>query len=269
MLPIYYINLSTRPDRQAYMEAQLASLGLAGERIEAVTPVDIAAADIALYCNSDRPSFLRPSELACTLSHERAWGAMLDAGHEQALVLEDDAEPSSLLPSFLAEAPGIEADLIRIETTGAPTRVYPPISTGPSGVAVRRFRSTPMGSAGYILRAQAASKLLGHPALRLRHTDLALYNPFEEPGASLNRVLTDPGLCRPLNMAEQQAGELARSDIARTMQVHAFAERHPLRFAILSWQKKLLSGFRNAADHFAQRDKGLERRVIPFGFPAP
>ncbi|WP_425430654.1 glycosyltransferase family 25 protein [Devosia naphthalenivorans] len=36
MLPIYYINLASRPDRREYMDGQLAKLGLRGQRIEAV-----------------------------------------------------------------------------------------------------------------------------------------------------------------------------------------------------------------------------------------
>lgn len=259
MLPIYYINMANRPDRRAFMERQLASMGLAGIRIEAVTEADISQEDADRYCNSDRPTFLRKRELGCTLSHERAWQAMLDIGAPAALVLEDDAEISRLLPAFLNEAEAIDADLIRIETTGARVRVYPIASRGDSGVAVRGFRSTPMGTAGYVIKAEAARRLLGHRGLRERQTDLALYNPFEEPGRSLKRVLTDPALCRQLG-AGADAG---RSDIAHDVVPHAYARKHPVSHAVLRLQRYLKRGVRNLIDDLAQRGR-LERRIIPY-----
>ena len=38
MIPLYYVNLASRPDRREFMDAQFARVGLAATRIEAVTP---------------------------------------------------------------------------------------------------------------------------------------------------------------------------------------------------------------------------------------
>lgn len=108
LLPIFYINLASRPDRREFMERQLAELGLIGHRIEAVTADEISDADAERYCNSGKPTFLRKRELACTQSHERAWTAMIDGDHAVALILEDDAELSPLLPAFLNEASAVD-----------------------------------------------------------------------------------------------------------------------------------------------------------------
>lgn len=265
MLPIFYINLANRPDRREFMERQFGELGLIGRRIEAVTAAEISTEDADRYCSTSRPTFLRRNELACTLSHERAWQAMLDSQHEAALILEDDAELSALLPAFLSEVATLPYDLIRIETTGARMRVYPTASMGASGVSVREFRSTPMGAAGYILKAEAARRLIGAPELRQRHLDLALYNPFEQPGASLSRATTDPALCRQLNVAFEKTVGLARSDIANVLHSpHVFAEQHPFAYRWFKLRRGLKSGLRNMLDDFGQRSKGLERRVIPF-----
>ncbi|WEK03209.1 MAG: glycosyltransferase family 25 protein [Candidatus Devosia phytovorans] len=264
MLPIFYINLASRPDRREFMDGQLQALGLSGTRIEAVTAADIGEEDAQAFCNLENELFLRLNELACTYSHERAWSALIASGEPAGLIFEDDAELASSLPAFLAEAASIDADLIRIETTGSTTRVYPVESTGPSGIAVRRFRSTPMGAAGYILKAEAARRLIGHPELRRRHLDLALYNPFEQPGASLTRVLTDPALCRQLGVENSRTAPVGRSDIAHERVKHTFARRHPVASQwgrLRRWAKK---GLRNVKDDFAQRGQ-LSRRVIPFG----
>ena len=264
MPPIYYINLASRPDRRAHMEAQFAALGLSAQRIEAVTPAELSASDVALYCNPERRGLLRQNELACTLSHEKAWQALLDSGHDRALVFEDDAQLSSLLPAFLQEAETIDVDLIRLETTGIALRVFPVLSTGASGIALRPFRSTPLGAAGYIIRAEAARRIIGHPGLRRRQVDLAIYSPFEEPGALLSRLLVDPALCRQLNSAEGKTEAVARSDVDVNHVVHAYAIAHPIRFRALKWSRGLKRGLRNAGDHFVQQSKGLRRRVIPF-----
>lgn len=264
MLPIFYINLATRPDRKRFMENQFSSRGVQAFRVEAVTPADISAQDKAKYCNTQQPFFLRENELACTLSHELAWRAMLKGGFKKALILEDDVELSELLPSFLEEAKKIDLDLIRIETTGVAVRVYPIQSTGPSGVSIRGFRSTPMGSAGYILSAEAAERLIGNPQVRRTQLDLAIYNPFEEPGRSLSRGLADPALCRQLGYEGVNSPAEGRSDIAHDRVKHAFAEQHPIRFFLFRLSNVLRHGLRNAVDHFAQQRNGLERRVIPF-----
>lgn len=263
MLPIFYINLANRPDRRDFMEHQLAGLGLSATRIEALTAADISDEDVDAYCNPDRPQFLRRRELACSYGHERAWKALIDSGHEAGVILEDDAELASALPAFLAEAAAIDADLIRLETTGSTTRVYPVKWTGASGVSVCEFRSTPMGAAGYVLKTAAAQLLLGHPEFRRRHMDLALYNPFLEPGASLTRVLTDPALCRQLGVENAGTAPVGRSDIAHEQVEHTYATRFPLRSRWERLGRWATKSFRNATDDFAQRGK-LTRRVIPF-----
>lgn len=265
MLPIYFINVAARTDRRAYMEDQLSRLGLVGQRIEAVTPSDLSPDDLDRYCNPQRPRFLRPTELSCTLSHVQAWRTLLQSGAAQALILEDDIEIADALPAFLADAPGIAADLIRIETTGAPTRVFPVLSTGASGIAIRQFRSTPMGSAGYVFRAAAARRLVDDESLRQRQMDLALYSPFAEPGRSMSRVLTDPALCRQLNMTSQHNHAVARSDIASNVAEQSYVDAQPIQYRLDRLGQSLGAGLHNALDHLAQRQRGLTRKAIPFG----
>jgi glycosyl transferase, family 25 len=260
VLPIYYINLATRPDRRDFMEAQLAALGLAGTRIEAATPADLTAEEVALYCDGHQPRYLRRKELACTRSHERAWQAMLDAGEGRALILEDDAELSPHLPAFLAEIDCFDTDIVRLEATGPRIRVFPPKAASNSGIDLRPFRSTPVGAAGYILKAAAAKHLLGHPAFRQRQTDLVLYDPFEEPGASLTRLQTVPGLVQQLG----DKAAVGRSDIAFVDEPHHFRNEHPLAYRWIRTREGWGRGWRNMLDHFASKRQGLTRMSIPF-----
>lgn len=260
MLPIFYINLASRPDRRDFMEGQFQRLGLVGTRIDAVTPADITADEIARFCNPEMRSFLRKNELACTLSHERCWQTMLDMGAERAVVFEDDVRLVSLLPRFLETVDQIDADLVRIDALGGTIRVYPPHATLDGNIRLRRFRSTPIGAAGYVISATAAWKLLGDPALRHRPVDLVLYDPFEGPGARISRVLTDPALCQQVGNTNPQVGE---SNIVPDGLTHLYAQKHPVRYRSRRFAEGLARGIRNAADHLVEKRKGLERRLIP------
>ncbi len=246
------------------MTEQLSRLNLTGSRVEAVTPAQISAEDIERYCSREKPVFLRENELACTLSHEAAWRAMLASGYDRALILEDDAVLSQLLPALLDEAGGIDADLIRIETILAPVRVFPTDRRLNCGVDLRTFRSTPFGAAGYILRASAAEILLAAPAMRTTPIDVALYDPFEQPGKSLTRLLTEPGLCQQLALTGQVTGGVAASDLRGDGLPHAFARKRPVRYGISRALAVARVALRNALDHFIQLPKGIERRIIPF-----
>jgi GR25 family glycosyltransferase involved in LPS biosynthesis len=264
VVSIYYINLASRPDRREFMENQLASLGLVGTRIEAATPADLTAEELALYCDSGKPKYLRPRELACSRSHARVWEAMLANADDYALVLEDDAELSPMLPGLLSEVAAIGVDVVRLEATGRRLRLLPAEKTTVGGVSLHPFRSTPAGSAGYIINSRAAQTLLGHPAFNERQTDLALYNPFLQPALSLTRLQTLPGMVRQLGPDHPVMRSVGKSDIAYVEERHEFKFRHPVKFRWMRIRDGLIDGVRNARDHMALRKLGLFRKAIPF-----
>ncbi len=264
MLPIYYINLATRPDRRRFMEEQLQRLGLAGIRIEAATPSDISAEEAALYCDPHKPVYLRPKELACTLSHERVWQSMLDARHPRALVLEDDAELSPALPSFLSDIAGVEADLIRIESAGRPLRLFPKTLVTTDKIALHPLKSTPRGTAAYIVTDRGARRLIRHPAFRAAQTDLVLFNAFGEPATSLTRLQAVPALARQLADGRKQKDAEGRSDIDQRGDQHMFPLQQPVQYRLTRLKRGLADGWRNLSDHVSSLTKGLERRQVLF-----
>jgi GR25 family glycosyltransferase involved in LPS biosynthesis len=89
-----YINLDRSPERDAFMRAQLARLGMGWVRRQSA--VDGAQLALPQACS------ILPGEYACLLSHLQAIeGAPDDAF---VLVLEDDTELSEQLPDLLARA---------------------------------------------------------------------------------------------------------------------------------------------------------------------
>jgi len=213
-IPIFYINLDHRTDRRKRMESQLSALGLNATRVSATTPDQLSAQELASYCDPTGFWSIRPNELACTISHMRVWELIAQGAHARALVLEDDAVLSQKLPAVLGELETLDYDLIRIEACWR-ARVFAPIGSLAHGVLVRPFRSTPGGASGYIISRDAAKRLLRDEAVKQRQLDLALYDPFRQPGRGLSRVLLDPALViqeGDIAGADRQSG-VARSDI--------------------------------------------------------
>ena len=142
MLPIFYINMASRPDRRQHVERQLVAHGLTATRIDAVTPADF-------QLSPDSP--LSSGELGCSRSHQKIWRLMVENNIAAALILEDDVLLADEVPALLADpsllAGGVEA--IQLETRGftRPCRLSPSSSTRRSmaGVAPARATSTTIG----------------------------------------------------------------------------------------------------------------------------
>ena len=265
-IPIYYINLASRTDRREFMQAQFARLGLMAERIEAVTPSDISADLLARYCDATQPFYRRPNQLACSLSHEAAWRAMLAAGHERAVVMEDDAQLSQSLPDFLAALDTVAFDLLRFERSSRKIRLLPAIETVGPDIALRPFRSTLSGRSGYIIGARAARRFLDNPEANARFGDRGLFNEMSGPGKGLVRYHTDPALCIQMGNVDAKNREqgVGWSDLNSVKTGDVYARTHPVRHFFVHTLPAFGTGLHNAIDHIAHLTKGIEKKRISF-----
>lgn len=104
----FVLNLKRRPDRRAYMEAQLRELGLEAEFVEAIDGYDLPASLSALYDEAlavrRNGKALAPGELGCALSHRAVYERMINEDIPLALVLEDDVALSRYLVAALSDA---------------------------------------------------------------------------------------------------------------------------------------------------------------------
>lgn len=175
-LPIFYINLDSRPDRRDFMEEQFARLGIAAERIPAVTTADVPPHLVAHHAD---PGILWPvsnGDLACGLSHQLIWQRMVDEEIPAALILEDDALLADSIVTFLA--PNLHEqlafDLLKLETRR--NRVLLGASATQFGTGeLRELQSSQMGSAAYIINRAAARASLAHPLVNAMSVDRFLF----------------------------------------------------------------------------------------------
>lgn len=198
------------------MEAQFARFGIRAHRVDAVRIDEVPPELIAFHEGPDCLWRSNPGDLACGLSHERAWRMILDAGHLAALVFEDDAVLAPSISDFLAEGllARLEADLIKLETFRAR------IQLGSARAAVgattlRELCSSQMGAAAYLISREAIGRSLASPMLRELSVDRLL---FGRGGPHLLRshvLQAIPSPCIQLGRIEPDS-TVAASDLHRT-----------------------------------------------------
>ncbi|MEW9804973.1 glycosyltransferase family 25 protein [Mesorhizobium sp. ZMM04-5] len=179
----YYINLDSRPDRRAFMERQFAVLRLEVERLPATTPSTIEADDPALPSLERLLTQLSAPEIAISISHFRAWRAMLDQGCGNVLVLEDDLLLSGRLPGFLSELEreAFAIDILRLETHQTEVRIHPRAEPAPTGFAFHQPLSFESGCGAYVISATCAARILSSPhrfSMPLDDLLFSLASPF-------------------------------------------------------------------------------------------
>ena len=258
MTAIFWINLDSRQDRRAFMETQFSQLGLAAERIAALTPDGLDAATRA------RGPTLADSELCVTASHRLAWRRLLEFKLPHALILEDDAQLSSVLPAFLSAAPSVlgELELVRIETGRRRVRVGPATHSLDCDVTLHRVHSDQWGTAGYLITDRCARRLLAEPRLFTAPLDRALFDPMQPLFSANDWRQCAPGLCIQGDQLDgSSANALWRSDVT-THRRQRRAE-DPRRQAPKTWRQKLAReaermfrqgrrALRDAADFFSR-----------------
>lgn len=210
---IFYINLRARPDRRAFMERQAARLGLALERIEAVTPADIPPDELAAASHR-----LAAGELACTYSHRAVWRLIVERNLPAALVLEDDCalapEVTGLLddPDLLST----DIDLLQLETHPSTALLGRAVPTRAAGITKRRMLSSSLGACGYIITAEMAKRCIDHPDLPTMDLGKFLFGRGDPGFLYRHRVFqVFPALAIPVGELAPHSG-LKQSDISPT-----------------------------------------------------
>ncbi|MBD8554951.1 glycosyltransferase family 25 protein [Rhizobium sp. CFBP 8762] len=194
MISILIINLSSAKDRMAYQIGQMQRLGLAFERLDAVSSAQASAMRDPAYWNTwERP--LRDNEKACMLSHVNAWIRVVAQGKPM-LIIEDDALLSNKVPALLQSLEGrTDMDFVNLEVRGK--RKLMSRTTLPEMPELRRLYHGRRGSAAYIVWPSGARKLL---AATEKHAGLA--DALLSSAYYLHAYQTDPAYAMQLDMCE-------------------------------------------------------------------
>jgi len=216
-LPIFYINLAHREDRRAFLETQLDALGLACQRIEAVSVAHVPAALAAICADPDTPWRINLPTVACALSHRSAWQAIVDSGLPAGIVLEDDVLIAPSMADFLAPdiLDTVGAPLLRLETWGTRVRLASRRTRLAGGSEAAMLITTQAGGAAYVISSDLARRSLDDPRSYAMEADRYLFGRggrwlLETPVAQ-----AIPAPCVQLgNHNRQQLPPVGQSDIA-------------------------------------------------------
>lgn len=154
------ISLPDAAARREMQTRQMARLGIGFVFLDAVAPAAIAPGEMTLRRHGwARP--LRETEVACLLSHRRAWQAVA-AGTAPRLIVEDDAVLADGAKALVATLSAtVRADYVTLETFTRPkllSRRPRPVPGGPYSLS--RLYHDHGGAAAYLLWPQGARKLL-------------------------------------------------------------------------------------------------------------
>ena len=189
MIKSYVINLERNPDRMQFIQSQLEGLGLDYERFPAVDGKSISDQAFEKFAN-DRPrgnlaGRWTKGKMGCDLSHYELWKIGARSPDPFICILEDDVYMSPDVKQFLKTTDWIpsDADIIRLEGT---TLMKCNIATRPvQEIACRglylmlpnKFKNAfSVGAGAYVIRKEAAQKLLEAPIHALTYVDRALFD---------------------------------------------------------------------------------------------
>lgn len=188
------INLDTARTRLAFQKEQLSKIGVAWERVPAITGDNILTENHGAYWDGwQRP--LAATERACLCSHINCWKIVRD-NDAPFIILEDDALLADDFPAVLAAAMQIkELDLLQLETRNRAKILGTKIASFGS-LEVRELLLDRAGAAGYVLWPAGAKKLLNYVC--------------ELPGLA-DSIISKPGLLRA---AQVLPAQVIQSDMA-------------------------------------------------------
>lgn len=175
-VPVFFINMASRPDRLAHVARQLEACGLPAERVEAVTPADFPP-DLQRRYDAGGMR-LSAGELACSLSHRKVWQLMRARGIAAALILEDDVLLASSVGAVLNDPLllGNGAEAIQFETHRTAALVGRPMHMAVPGITRNRLMSSSLGTAAYVMTAGLAGRLLPRDDLDTMPIDELLFS---------------------------------------------------------------------------------------------
>ena len=155
------INLEHSKERLKFQTNQLEKLGISFSVLKAVSLEDINQAEYEKISQDwERP--LRRAEVACFLSHLKAWKEVVTL-NEPMLILEDDAlltNKTAEILDTLKNTENTQQDLVVLETRSRKKLIGKKANDIIAGYKLRKLYQDRTGSAGYILWPSGAKKLL-------------------------------------------------------------------------------------------------------------
>lgn len=200
MIKAYVVNMDKNPERMAFMAEQFERMGIPYERFSAVNGNAVSDAEYKAYCDA-RPHVSKvgtwtKGKMGCNLSHMALWEIAANSFDPYTAIFEDDVIMADILGELMADVSWIpaDADIVRLE---ASTMLLMLLDKG--GIPLKgrqlqrvlpnRFKNAfPVGTAAYIIKREAARRILDAPLADNTYTDRVLFDCTTSPVARMLRV---------------------------------------------------------------------------------
>lgn len=155
---IFVLSLERSSKRRATIGASLKAHGLQFEFLDAVDAIGGLPESWKEHVDRTQNPELSDQELGCALSHAQVYRHMIAASIPHAIVLEDDAIPTSRLVEFIRTRAYTRANLILLYHQAAYVRLTGRKEIFP-GTFLTRLATSCSGAVAYSLNLQAARAL--------------------------------------------------------------------------------------------------------------
>lgn len=198
MTPCYFINLDRSPARRAHMAQEFARLELAAHRVAAIDGQLLTDADLPPLTPHARDVWqMSRSEIACTMSHRKAWGMIAESDAAYAAVFEDDVRLASGLAQLLTQTDWIPPDIecVKLDLSGIHAFHLAPEPVGDGKYALSYAVSNLGSSGGYILTRAAARRLFDATSVLGGAVDNVMFARNDPGFAQLKFRQLHPAVC--------------------------------------------------------------------------
>ena len=178
------INLDRSVDRLAHVRAQLDAHGLTFHRLAATDARTLSVAERNhFYSESlNRARYHKPlstGEIACYISHIRAWQLVMAGPWDYAVILEDDVRLGANFTHTLAQISRLPSDWDVIKLGSISRKPIIKKQTLPGGLSLCAYAKVPICTHAQAISRRGATKLLTHAMPFGRPVDVNLQYTWE------------------------------------------------------------------------------------------
>lgn len=263
-MKILLINLDQSIDRLEEQVAQFKELGLNFDRFSATSIQDFTEQDYQkMAFGGQRP--MKQSELACFLSHKRAWEYVLEY-NQPCAILEDDAVLVSDFKDVLENIKNIsDLDYVNLEVVGRKKIVEKTPSYHFGDYQLYKLYQDRNGTGGYVLFPAGAKKLLDF----MNHRSIGLVDEYIASCRDLKSFQIEPaallqGVICPMYGVETEIDK--NSVIGLVKNVHQFnlSIKQKMQFKKNRIVAQIMLGLIQLKYLFIGRRRDIEVKVSKF-----
>ena len=166
------------------MSSHLEKQHVPHHRIAAVVGKYLSDSEFTQFYSADHPNAyyktLSRAEVACYLSHRRAWQAIIDNNLDFAIILEDDVELLDNFTSSVRAIADMPADWDYIKLAEYPLKRRPLYSINTGGFSRVIYNKVPARTCAQAVSRAGAMKLLRHSDRLFRPIDIDLQYWWEK-----------------------------------------------------------------------------------------